>query len=463
MLTQPNILFIQSDQHRFDCVGANGHPLLKTPHLDRLAQEGVNFTQAYTPIPVCGPSRNCLMYGQWSTQHLCIANDDTEAPRPARPGIPTWGPALRQRGYHLAHVGKWHVHPDHDPTHLDYGFHTYVSERGYAAWRGQVGLEPRPKLPWTGGVDPHIAPVQSRLAWSADQVLQLLEEAAHRGRPFFIRWNTSEPHLPNVVPEPYASMYDPEVIKPWTSFSDPLVGKPYIQAQQRRTWGVVDWTWGQWTEIVGRYLGEISLLDAQVGRLLDTLERLCLAESTVVIFTSDHGDLCGAHGMVDKHYVMYDDVVRVPLIVRWPGRIKPASVCDAFVSHSIDLATTVCEIAGVAVPETFQGQSLIPLFDGETDNGREDIFATYHGNQFGLYSERMVRDRRWKYVWNATAEDELYDLISDPGELHNLVRDAASAEVLARLRRRLVAWMEQTRDPLLNGWNRTQLLEGRSL
>jgi arylsulfatase A-like enzyme len=267
--------------------------------------------------------------------------------------------------------------------------------------------------------------------------------------------------LPNVVPEPYHSLYPPERIAPWSSFPDELRGKPYIQAQQRRTWRVADWTWEKWAPVVSRYLGQISLLDAQIGRVLEALAHLGLEERTLVVYTTDHGDLCGGHGMFDKHYVMYDDVVRVPFIVRWPGVIPAGRQCAAFVSHFIDLPRTILEVAGCGVPATFSGKSLLPLFRGlAADLGRTDIFAAYHGNQFGLYSQRLVRDRRWKYVWNATAEDELYDLANDPGEVTNLAANGAYGVELARLRSRLVAWMEETRDPLLNGWIRAQLLEG---
>jgi arylsulfatase A-like enzyme len=138
-------------------------------------------------------------------------------------------------------------------------------------------------------------------------------------------------------------------------------------------------------------------------------------------------------------------------------------VCDAFVSHAIDLATTFGEAAGAFVPETFQGTSLLPLLAGKESNGRQDILSMYHGNQFGLYSARMVRDRRYKYVWNASAEDELYDLALDPGELHNLSADGAYHEELERLRHRLVTWMEEIDDPLLNEWTRRQLLQGLSV
>lgn len=454
-----NILLIHSDQHRFDCVGANGHPFIGTPHLDRLAREGVNFTHAFTPNPLCVPERNCLLNGQWSSENLCIANHDTEAARASPHHLPTFSQRLNEAGYSLGYVGKWHV--DRERTALDIGFHEYIGLGEYVRWRAGRGLPPMPESNrWFGEVDPGIRPEDSRLAWGADHTIRLLERAAERSEPFFIRWDPVEPHLPNVVPEPYNSMYPPADIPPWPSFSDDFRGKPYIQAQQLRSWKIQDWTWREWAPIVGRYLGEISLMDAQIGRILDALARLGLEKDTLVIYTSDHGDMCGGHRMIDKHFILYDDVVRVPLMMRWPGRIAAGTSCDAFVSHAVDLARTFCEVAEVPVPETFRGLSLLPLMTGTGGNGRDDIFSAYHGNQFGLYSQRMVRDRRWKYVWNLTAEDELYDLAADPAELRNLATDAACAGELARLRGRMVAWLEATHDRILNQWTRRQLNEG---
>jgi len=459
MPQHPNVLFIHSDQHRFDCLGANGHPVLRTPNLDRLARSGVNFTHAFCPIPLCTPTRSSLLFGQWPTGHLAIANSNTEAPRPAQPDLPTYSQCLRDSGDFLAYVGKWHVHPQKTP--LEFGFEQYISESAYTTWRLNAGLKPLARLNgWFGEVDPHIRPEQSRLAWGADQIIDLLVECATSGKPFHLRWDPSEPHLPNIVPEPFCSMYPPAEIPPWPGFADKLVDKPFIQAQQQRTWKVAGWTWAQWAPIVGRYLGEISLLDAQIGRILDVLAQTGLARNTVVIYTSDHGDLCGSHGMFDKHFIMYDDVVRVPLIIAWQGHFAADCTCDAFVSHSIDLASTFCDLAGVLPPSTFRGQSLRALLEGRPTETRPDIFSMYHGNQFGLYSQRMLRDRRWKYVWNATAEDELYDLESDPGELMNLAGVAAHRPDVMRLRQRLVAWMEDVNDPLLNQWTRPQLLEG---
>ncbi len=461
-MSRPNILLIHSDQHRYDCVGVNGNKLLRTPRLDRLASEGMRFTHAFCPIPLCVPERVSLLNGQWPAEHLCIANWDTEAPRPPRENLPLSSRELNEAGYFLAYVGKWHVHPDKGA--LDFGFHEYIPEGQYWRWRKDKGLPPLPRTKgWLGEKDPYIGPEQSKLAWGADHIIRVLTSRAAeaaQGRPFFVRWDPSEPHLPNIVPDPYCSMYPPGSIPPWNSFPDPLKGKPYIQAQQRRTWKLDGWTWDQWAPVVSRYLGEVSLLDRQVGRILDALDSLGLAENTLVIYTTDHGDMCGGHGMIDKHFIMYDDVVRVPLIVRWPGRVKPGTCCHAFVAHAVDLASTFCEAALVSIPDTFRGQSLVPLLEGASDNGRPDIFSTYHGNQFGLYSQRMVRDRRWKYVWNATAEDELYDLQSDPGEIINRAAAPLCRPELSRLRGRLLAWMEATKDKLLNPWLRAQILEG---
>lgn len=464
----PNILLIQADQHRADCIGATGHPFIQTPNLDRLIAEGVNFTHAFTPIPLCTPARTSLLTGQWPMQHGVITNPDAEAGRALNPNTATFSQLLRDAGYFLGCVGKWGVDLQRSPTH--FGFHVYVSERDYGKQRQQLGLPPKPTTNrWFGETDPHITPEQSQLAWGADMTIQLLRHATQQEGPFFIRWDPSEPHLPNVVPEPYASLYPPATIPPWPNFADSLTNKPFIQRQQRRTWGIDDWGWQEWSPIVGRYLGEITLLDHQIGRVLVALDELGLRENTVVIYTADHGDLCGAHGMIDKHYVMYDELVRVPFIVRWPGHSPAGQFCDAFIASAIDLAATFCDIAGLPLPTTFAGQSILPLLLAECHSAlriphstlRPDIFATYHGNQFGLYSQRMVRDRRWKYVWNATAMDELYDLGQDPGELVNLVDDPACADEVARVRRRLVAWMEQTQDRLLNSWIRAQLLEGR--
>ncbi len=475
-MDHPNILLIHSDQHRFDCLGVNNHPLVQTPNLDRLAADGVNFTHAFTPNPLCTPARNSLLFGQWSFQHGVLANPDTEFCRGPRPDAVSFSALLARAGWNLGYVGKWHVSSNSSPLDAQFAFDSHVAEDEYGNWRRNQGLtdlasvldqfrdDPNVTAStvflalFRGRTDVGVAPLQSRLAWGADRVVELIEGSQ---RPFFIRWDPSEPHLPNVVPEPYASMYPPESIEPWPSFGDLLKGKPYAQAQQRRAWNVESWTWNDWAPVVGRYLGDISLLDAQVGRLLDALDRQGQAENTMVVYTTDHGDMCGSHGMWDKHFVMYDDVVRVPLIMRWPGHIQPGTTCDAFVSHAIDLAFTFCAATGVDPPDAFAGADLLGLLNGAGSwPERPDILSAYHGNQFGLYSQRMARDRHWKYVWNLTAEDELYDLDDDPAEITNRALDPTCAGELRHLRQRLLSWLNETGDPLASWAGNVQLGEG---
>ncbi len=453
---RPNIILIHSDQHRFDCVGANGHPFLKTPNLDRLAREGVNFTQAYTPSPICSPERASILCGAWTTQHGCLSIPNTETYAPADTKFTTFSHLLNTNGYDLGYVGKYHQ--EFPGTPLDYGFCDYIPEHAYGAWRKAQGLPDKPRANrWFGETDAAIKPEQSRIAWGASASIDLIKKYNAEKKPFLVRWDPSEPHLPNVVPEPFASMYPPKSIPPWPSFGDALAGKPYIQAQQRRTWKVDDWKWEQWAPIVGRYLGEITLLDHEIGRILALLDELKLADNTLVIYSTDHGDMCGAHGMIDKHFIMYDDVTRVPMMMRYPGELPAGKTCDAFVSHAIDIASTICSAAGITPPSTFAGKNLFDIVNGADAKPREDIFSAWHGGQFSSFTQRMVRNREWKYVWNASAEDELYHMTDDPAELTNRATDTACKAVLSRMRKRLVAWMLETNDVVLNEWTRSSL------
>ena len=475
-----DILYIGADQLRFDCLAVNGHPLIQTPNLDRLALRGVSFVNAFTPCPVCSPARASLMTGQWAHRHACITIPQwTEAHRGMAPTGETLPQVLHAAGYEQYYVGKWHLddHSGH-PMPEDLGIDHFIPEGHYYPWRtGQgfpLGLHGQDW--WTfagdpekfdilirGGTDSHIKPEQSKLHWGADRTIEFIRSAAATDKPFMIRWDPSEPHPTNIVPEPYASMYDPLDIQAWGSMPENFLGKPFIQQQQLRNWGVDRWIWEDWAPLVARYLGEISLLDYEVGRVLSALEDSGRAGSTVVVFTADHGDLCGSHGMMDKHFVMYDDIVKVPLIIAMPTKSAAGQGRkeSCFVSHAIDLASTLCDAAGVGIPESYMGKSLVPAMRGTGTTGREFIVSAYHGGQFGLFSQRMIRDHRFKYVWNPTDVDELYDLGEDPWELDNRIDHPQEQIELARLRKCLVEWMRETADPLLNPWTMAQLVHGR--
>lgn len=444
MSTPPNVLLIHSDQHRFDCVGANqphvpAGPgrLVRTPNLDRLAAEGTNFTRAFTPIPLCTPARASLLTGTWPSIHKSWVIPNTLGYQPADPALPNLYALLAHAGYHVAHLGKYHQELVGTP--LDHGAAAFEPEEHYDRWRAERGLGERPMMNGFWGEVDDIDAEDSRLGWGADRAIEQVQRAAAAGKPFFVRWDPSEPHLPNVVPPPWASMVEPTDIPPWPSFADELVNKPVMQRKTRQRWGCDGWHWEDWQPIVARYLGEIALLDHHIGRVLEALPD---AANTLVIYSTDHGDFCGGHGMVDKHYTGYDDILRVPLIVRWPDRFAPGVTDGRFVLHELDLARTIAEATVGEVPDTFVGQNL-------TGNARrEDAFIQYSGTQQGRCDQRYLRTVRWKYIYCPTSEDELYDLDSDPGELRNLIDEPVHAATLQALRERMMHWMAQTRDPL---------------
>ena len=467
MPKQPNILFIQSDKHRFDALAVNGHPAAVTPNLDQLAAAGINFTHAFCPVPLCCPARASLHTGAWPHQHLQVSNWDSDASRPHKP-MRTLGQCLRDAGYHLGFLDKWHVHPQKNPDDPDYGFHEVAEMWRYGQWRKDQGVVPNRRAKdgflefYYGGVDEHAAPEQTRLHWAGDQTIDMLQRFSEQEKPFAIFWEPPEPHLPCYPSRYWMDKIDISAIQPWPGFEDDLLSKPFGQRQQRMDWGIENWTWEEnWLPFVARYFAVIADMDHQIGRLLGELDRLGLAEDTLVVYTADHGDTTGDHGLIDQHYNLYDAVFRVPMIARWPGVISPGRTSDDFVCNALDLSRTFVEIAGGEVPETFAGQSLLPVLQETGGTGRQDIYGQYVNNQFGLCTQRCVRDRRWKYVWNATDVDELYDLDADPGEVENRTQAPACAGELQRLRHRLVAWMDETKDPMLNPWIRKQLMEGR--
>lgn len=291
--------------------------------------------------------------------------------------------------------------------------------------------------------------------------------------PWHMALHFAEPHLPCRPSGRFATMYDPAAVPEWDGFRETFAGKPYIQRQQLYSWGIERFGWDDWAPIVARYYGVISQLDEAIGRVLAALETCGAAEDTVVIFTADHGDMCGSHRMMDKHYILYDDVVRVPLVIRlpdWRQGSETGRVCDRFVYNFLDLAPTLLELLNLpdADPGNLQGRSLVPLLKGGDGSAggdwRDAVVSTYNGQQFGLYNQRMIRTERWKYIWNPTDIDEMYDLHADPAELDNRIGRWAHDAVVTELRRRLYEQLTADGDPLVgNEWMRRQLLEGAKL
>jgi arylsulfatase A-like enzyme len=460
---QPNILLIVADQLRYDSLGYSSGGRVKTPNLDRLANRGQVFNHAYSAIPTCCPARQAILRGKTAESFGAYWNYDITLPIATLDSTEdNWVHSINKRGYQCSYVGKWHVHPDKDPT--EFGFDDYYSVLDYANYVRQTVPDLRYENGWRGEKDK--APVeQSRTHVLAAQAAEKIRKYANARQPWHVRLDFPEPHLPCRPAGRFADMYNPSEIEPWPGFDDPLIGKPYIQGQQLKTWHVENYEWKDWAPIVARYFGIISQMDDAIGNVIAALEETGQQEETIVIFTADHGDLCGSHGMVDKHYVMYDDVVRVPLMVAGPGVVTRETPSEAFVSATLDIAPTLLELTSTDLMADLQGRSLTPILAGqEEDVGRHVAFSSYNGAQFGLYSQRMVRTKHWKYIWNLVAEDELYDLENDPAETTNLIGDTEIADRLTDLRAQLYKEMTAVGDPLLRGpWLRDQLLGGDSI
>jgi arylsulfatase A-like enzyme len=462
-MNTPNLLVIMVDQLRLDCLGASSRYSVRTPNLDRLAEEGVWFENAFTPIPLCCPARQAFLNGRRPEAFGGLWNFEISLPVAALdPEQFAWPRELQKAGYRTAYVGKWHVHPSCDPTH--YGYDAYCAEEDYH----RFAKERYPEVRYTQGFfgEPDPIPLEhSRTHWLAGQAQAFMREMDGSGQPWHLRFDLSEPHLPCRPAGRFAEMYKPEDMQPWDGFAETFDNKPYIQRQQLLNWRVEDYTWEDWAPIVARYFGVISQMDEAIGLVLEELDRLGAAGNTFVIFTSDHGDLCGSHRMMDKHYVLYDDIVRVPLIIRWPERLRPGTRIDQFVYNHLDVPPTILEAIDRNIPEFFHGRSLWPLLQGNSvHDWRNEVVATYNGQQFGLYTQRMIRGDRWKLVWNTTDIDELYDLHEDPGELNNLIHEPVCQPIVKLYRERLYCLLKQTGDKLVdNTWVKDQLLNNHKI
>lgn len=464
---RPNVLLIVSDQHRLDCVGASQDYPVSTPNIDALARDGAWFGSAFTPIPLCTPARQSLLTGVRAESTGGLWNYDLGSRiSPLDPREYAWPRELHEAGYRSQYIGKWHVHPDNGPT--TFGYDSWIPLEAYDEWREE--RYPGDALPndWFGSVDTVPTP-DSRTHWMADRASDFITEAAATGEPWHLRVDFLEPHLPCLPSPEFAARYSADSIPEWRDFADPLTGKPYIQQQQLVNWGVDGWTWEQWAPIVARYYAIVEQLDDALGRMLATLEQSGQASETLVVYTTDHGDLGGSRGMMDKHYVMYDSVVRVPLVMRWPDRIPAGTRSDAFAYNMLDLPPTIAAAAGIAGPPRSHGTALFDDREGTlapsaSADAREHVVATYNGQQFGLFTQRMLRTREWKYVWNPTDIDELYHLSDDPEELTNLVAAPVANEVLPELRARLYHQLRVDGDSFVaNDWMARQLLDGRKL
>ncbi len=459
----PNILFINVDQQRYDCLGFTGNPIVKTPNIDNLAKTGMSFSNAFTPIPLCCPARQTLLSGVMPDVHGGLWNYDCGSLNPTGldPKRNIWVNQLKNAGYQTAYIGKWHVNKEVDPT--SFGFDSYKRFDGIPPNATKIKHHINEKQDGFWGVGAYdTRPLKSTHTHQlAAEAIQTLEKFSKTNSPWHIRLDFPEPHLPCLPAEPYASMYPPETIPEWKNFKEDFKNKPYIQKQQLKNWNIENWTWKEWAVYMSGYYGMISQYDDAIGQVIKKVEELNLLENTLIIYTSDHGDAAGSHRMMDKHYVMYDEEIHVPMILKWDKKINSETVCNDFISHYLDLGPTILELLNLKISEDYQGKSfLLQLMGKKNPDSREFIFSTYNGQQFGLYSQRMIRDNKFKFVWNATDINEFYNLENDPFELENIVDKTEVQEILEQYKQKLWKNFNGLGDRLLqNDWMKGALMD----
>jgi len=464
-----NIVLILADQHRADCLGCYGNPIVRTPNIDALAGRGVRFTHAFTPSAICTPARASIQTGLAPRNHGLLFNWEFQHCRGGLRNLPPevrfFSQGLCEAGWNCAHVGKWHIGDVHRPADYGYegihypGYGYPADHEHYLSYLREVGVsgfelsrEVRVGLCRSAmQAGPQEASVPGYLA---HQTIEFIERFAAADRPFFISCNFWGPHTPFLLPRKHFEMYDDAVdaIEPWPNFDCPLDDKPAVLRRQGRLWGSDGLTPRTLAEQIAKCYGCISLIDEEAGRILAALEAAGELDRTLVVYTSDHGSMLGSYRMWDKGYGMYDATWRVPMIVSSPSLSGRTS--DAFVSL-LDLAPTFLAAAGCERREGSDGVSLLPLLTGKCDAVREDhILCEGYGHQIPFW-QRMVRTRTAKYIYNPTDRDEFYDLAVDPHETRNVIDSVGPAE-LKRLRALLREQIHRTGDPV-RGWSRAHL------
>ena len=465
-----NILFLLVDQHRQDCIGCYGNQIVQTPNIDRLARNGIRFNNAYTPAPVCTPARTSIQTGQWAHNHRLIFNTQNTANihqvenaglNEPDPKTKFFSHSLKRENWQLSHIGKWHIGTEENKP-SDYGYEDapYYPYYGYPSkhehyidYLKKQGVDkfnlisekrdPTGLRPYSGIQEgPQSASIP---AYLANQTIDVVKRFSKNDNPFFISCNFWGPHAPYYITKKHYEMYKNKDIKVWENFNCDLSDKPGVIKRYGEYWKTGWFTEDILSGLIGEYYGYVSLIDEEIGRILKALEETGELENTLIIYSADHGGSVGSYGMWDKGFGMYDIITRIPMVISHPSITPSAS--DAFVTL-LDLAPTFLDIAGCEIPDEIAGKSLIPILNGNQKSIREDHIVTeHHGHQIPFW-QRMLRTPNFKYIYNPSANDEFYDLESDPQETRNII-DRIDKRKLDRSKEILLQWMKDNKDPLL--------------
>ncbi len=402
-----------TDQQRFPYVGAYGQVSVKTPAMDSIPPEGVLFTHVFCSTPQCSASRSSIMTGLYPHATGVMGNIGAAGGNPLKPETASLGELFLKAGYRTGYFGKWHL--GGDP--VSHGWQTYDA---------------------CGGGDGEAV---------AQESVRFLREASE---PFLLFASFLNPHdiygfqkIRKTITRSKERMWLP------ANFRDDLSKKPrpqlqYLQEDQGKA--ATGLTEEDWIDYLNVYAYLVEKVDADIGKVLDELRKRGLAERTTIVLTSDHGDHGGGHGLLFKGPAMYEELVRIPLAISFPGRVGMGRRVNELVVN-VDLLPTLCELAGLAGLQGVHGRSLVPLLEGKKAAWRDYVIGEYYSKQRWVNPIRMVRTRDWKYTRYQKWGEELYDLRTDPGEVNNLAASQPHAEMKRNLSDILNAWIQATNDP----------------
>jgi arylsulfatase A-like enzyme len=448
----PNIIFIMTDDQQQAAMSAYGNKILKTPNMDRIGAEGVRFTEAFVTNSLCAPSRASFLTGLYSHTHGVTTNGAADSMFRNQLGLKdeqeTFVSLLRRAGYHTALVGKWHLRSA--PTGFDQWI---ILPGGGGPYHDPEMITGNVRVKFRGHADDVVG----------DQALTFLQQRP-KDRPFCLLYNFKSPHRNWVPATRFEKTFEDVEIPIPKSFTDKFEGRP--EALRQTEMAVADMPDFEkrglpaalpaddrkrqnFQLLAKNYYRTLLSVDENVGRVLDFLDKNGMARDTVVIYSSDNGFFLGEHGLFDKR-LMYEPSIRVPLLVRFPLRVKAAQVNSRQMVLNVDVAPTVLELAGVPAPAWMQGRSFLPLLENREGPWRDAFLYEYYEYpaEHCARKHRGLRTDRWKLIhfWEQPEEWELYDLQNDPDEMKNLYGQRDQEKRVRELRVRLEALRRETGD-----------------
>lgn len=414
MKHQPNILLIIAERMRYDCIGSSRMRLSHTPYLDWLAGNGVWFEQAYTPHPNYSLAQSTLLNGRRINADRFFPHE-FKSSRPIS-DIPVWTKWLQEQNWLCSWLGEWRLQ---DSRPEDYGYTTIAANVGpkpkdlaqaAAEWLRAYGQQ---GLPW-------------HLCLSFPDFIPSIEEKDNGGKD---------------IPMP-----------PWPNFADDLKNKPKAQMRLQQRCAEKQNLWTDWSERASNSNRQAGRIDEALGQLVAQINQMGLLEDTLIIFTAASGSMCGSHRLVGNEYCCYDEIMRVPMLLHWPGVIPAGLRCEKLVSSLLDIPATLTSLLQGDTPKDYQGFDLSCYWQDPSNQvdsdacRRNGVLSSQLGITSGLYSQRMYRDSRYKLVWNPTDIDEFYDLQRDPYELVNRIDD--ESEQVSRMKYLMLEEMRRCGDPI---------------